>query len=223
MSVKCVLFDFDGVIADTERHNAEYLAAVLAMHGVILSDADKKRLIGRNDDDLRQQLISRATDGLTLEQLAAERKKHGNYYENGDSLAPMPGFLDLVDELRNAGIKTGVVSSTRTQLIITALNRMHMTNLFDVIVCGDMVSKTKPAPDSYLKALALLELPPVDCIVIEDSPIGIRAAHNAGMPVIAYKGAEIPQDTSEADHQAFSFEDCRKFLGLSSQTAESKE
>lgn len=212
MSVKCVLFDFDGVIADTERHTADYFAAVLAKHGVILTEEDRKDLIGRNDDTLRRQLISRANDGLTLEQLAEERKQYGTYYENGNDLAPMPGLLEFIRFLKEAGMKIGVVSSTRTQLIIVALNRMKMMDLFDVIVCGDMVRQTKPAPDSYQKAMQFLGMTPAECIAIEDSPTGIQAAQNAEMNVIAFKGSEIQQNTDAAQYQAFSYEECVHIL-----------
>lgn len=210
--LKCVLFDFDGVIADTERHNGEYLAAALAVHGVVLSEADKLALVGFNTKSLLENLVARATDGLTVEQLQAERKLRGNYYENGTGLAPMPGLVPLLHRLRGAGLKVGLVSSTRTQLIIMALNRMKLMDQFDVIICGDMVEHHKPAPDCYRKALALLELPPETCVVIEDSPAGIRAAQSAGITVIAYKGGEIRQDTADADYQTTSFAECAALL-----------
>lgn len=212
MALKCVLFDFDGVVADTERHNAEYLAAALAVHGVVLSEADKLALVGVNDPDSLQRLVNRASDGLTLQQLQQERRQRGNYYENGSGLAPLPGLRQLLRRLRAERYLTGLVSSTRTQLIIAALNRMRLTDQFDVILCGDMVERHKPAPDCYRKALELLQLRPEECVVIEDSPAGIEAAKAASIPVIAYKGGEILQDTAAADHQAASFEECAALL-----------
>lgn len=212
MNFKCVLFDFDGVIADTERHNAEYLAAALAVHDVVLTEADRLALVGLNGPSLLENLVARATDGLTVEQLQAERKLRGNYYENGESLAPMPGLIPLLRKLRQAGRRVGLVSSTRTQLIVMALNRMKLMDQFDVVICGDMVERHKPAPDCYRKALSLLELRPDECVVIEDSPAGIRAAQSAGMTVIAYKGGEIRQDTADAEYQAASFDECAALL-----------
>lgn len=83
MPIRCVLFDFDGVIADTEERNADYLAAALAHFGVRLTDADRSALVGINDPSLLEALLKRAETPVTLEQLQAERARRGNYYENG--------------------------------------------------------------------------------------------------------------------------------------------
>ena len=81
MPIRCVLFDFDGVIADTEERNADYLASALAHFGVRLTDADRSALVGINDPSLLEALLKRAETPVTLEQLQAERTRHGNYYE----------------------------------------------------------------------------------------------------------------------------------------------
>ena len=73
MPIRCVLFDFDGVIADTEERNADYLAAALAHFGVRLTDADRSALVGINDPSLLEALLKRAETPVTLEQLQAER------------------------------------------------------------------------------------------------------------------------------------------------------
>ena len=80
MPIRCVLFDFDGVIADTEERNADYLASALAHFGVRLTDADRSALVGINDPSLLEALLKRAETPVTLEQLQAERTRHGNYY-----------------------------------------------------------------------------------------------------------------------------------------------
>ena len=95
--------------------------------------------------------------------------------------------------------RTGIVSSTRSQLILTALDRLHLVSQFDVVVCGDMVTRRKPDPEPYLRAAQLLGLAPGDCLVIEDSPAGIRAGKAAGCTVLGYTGSSIRQDVSAAD------------------------
>lgn len=199
MSIRCVLFDFDGVIADTEGRNADYLASALAHFGVQLTKEDRNALIGINDPSLLMSLLSRAETPVTLEQLQAERTRCGNYYENGTDLHTQPGLLEFLSALRARGIQTGVVSSTRSQLILTALNRLHLVSKFDVVVCGDMVTQRKPDPEPYLRAAQLLGLPPCDCLVIEDSPAGIHAGKSAGCTVLGYTGSSIRQDVSVAD------------------------
>ena len=215
MPIRCVLFDFDGVIADTEERNADYLASALAHFGVRLTDADRSALVGINDPSLLEALLKRAETPVTLEQLQAERTRHGNYYENGADLHTQPGLREFLSALRAQGIRTGVVSSTRSQLILTALDRLHLVSQFDVVVCGDMVTRRKPDPEPYLRAAQLLGLAPGDCLVIEDSPTGIRAGKAAanrheigetlragkaaGCTVLGYTGSSIRQDVSAAD------------------------
>ena len=144
MPIRCVLFDFDGVIADTEGRNADYLAAALAHFGVRLTEADRSALVGINDSSLLEALLKRAEMPVTLEQLQTERARRGNYYENGADLHPQPGLREFLSALRAQGIRTGVVSSTRSQLILTALDRLHLVSQFDVVICGDMVTRRKP-------------------------------------------------------------------------------
>ena len=146
MPIRCVLFDFDGVIADTEGRNADYLAAALAHFGVRLTEADRSALVGINDSSLLEALLKRAEMPVTLEQLQTERARRGNYYENGADLHPQPGLREFLSALRAQGIRTGVVSSTRSQLILTALDRLHLVSQFDVVICGDMVTRRKPDP-----------------------------------------------------------------------------
>lgn len=96
MPIRCVLFDFDGVIADTEERNADYLAAALAHFGVRLTEEDRSALVGINDPSLLEALLKRAETPVTLEQLQAERTRHGNYYENGADLHTQPGLREFL-------------------------------------------------------------------------------------------------------------------------------
>ena len=132
MPIRCVLFDFDGVIADTEERNADYLASALAHFGVRLTEEDRSALVGINDPSLLEALLKRAETPVTLEQLQAERTRHGNYYENGADLHTQPGLREFLSALRAQGIRSGIVSSTRSQLILTALDRLHLVSQFAV-------------------------------------------------------------------------------------------
>lgn len=117
MKKKYVLFDFDGVIADTEESNSHYLGLALKEFGVELTEKDKQRLIGTHDQELLIEFLSRAPRKVTVEQLTRRRKELGNTYENGN-IAPIPGIVPLIQGLRQSGVKTALVSSTATRLII---------------------------------------------------------------------------------------------------------
>lgn len=210
MKPDCVLFDFDGVIADTESSNARYLGKALAVFGVAVTPEDERRMVGVNDREILEELLQRAEPPVTVERLLEERRRQGNTYENEPSLAPMPGLLPFLWRLRAAGIRTALVTSTSSRLILAALNRMGMSALFDAILCGDMVEKRKPSPEGYQKAMALLGAAPERSIVIEDSPVGIRAGKAAGAVVAACRCGRLRQDTSQADFEFESFEECMK-------------
>ncbi len=209
MDKKYILFDFDGVIANTEESNAKYLRQALACFDITLTDEERSKLIGKNDPSLIAGLLSKSLNKITLEEFTNKRRQIGNTYENS-CMEPMPGLVSFIKEYRCKGIKTGIVTSTSTRLIIIALNRMNMMSLFDVIICGDMCSKSKPDPQGYLKAMNLLGARPEECIVFEDSLVGIQAAKNAGAFVAAYCGSGIKQDISKADISVDSFLECHE-------------
>lgn len=205
MTVQGVLLDFDGVIADTEPLNAAYLGAALRVFGIELTDEDYRELVGTSDKTTIQRLLAGAKTPVSLEALAEQRRLCGNTYQDSPDLSPQPGLRQWLASLRLRGVRTAVVSSTRTQLIVTALNRMKLLTCFDAVVCGDMVEHPKPSPDIYRLAMNWLDLKPEQCLAVEDSPTGIRAAKAAGMNVIGYTGGSIPQDISQADCKASSF------------------
>ena len=211
MELRCVLFDFDGVVADTEPSNNRYLEQALAVFGLKLNDEQRLALIGVNGLDFIRPLLASAEPPVSDEAYLAVRQKQGNTYENSPDLKAQPGLRDFLGLLRGAGIKTGLVSSTSSRLILAALNRLGLADQFDAILCGDMVRRKKPDPEGYLRAMELLQIPPECCVVIEDSPVGIRAGLAAGAWVVGYEGASVPQDTGLAQDRAKSFRDC---LGL---------
>lgn len=210
MAISCVLFDFDGVIADTEVSNSNYLAKALSVFGITLTNSDRGELIGRNGRDILQGFLDRAPQPVTLEELLVVRRQLGNTYEDNPDLKALPGLYDFLHFLRHNGYRTGLVSSTSSHLILAALNRLSLTAMFDVIICGDMVRAQKPDPECYLKAMDLLSAQPEECIIIEDSPVGICAGLSAGATVIGYTGSSVKQDTSKAHFNADSFSACSK-------------
>lgn len=208
MELRCVLFDFDGVVADTEPSNNRYLEQALAVFGLKLNDEQRLALIGVNGLDFIRPLLASAEPPVSDEAYLAVRQKQGNTYENSPDLKAQPGLRDFLGLLRGAGIKTGLVSSTSSRLILAALNRLGLADQFDAILCGDMVRRKKPDPEGYLRAMELLRIPPECCVVIEDSPVGIRAGLAAGAWVVGYEGASVPQDTGLAQDRLKSFFDC---------------
>ncbi len=203
--IKCVLFDFDGVIADTEVSNFEYYGKALAQLGIRLTEEDIRAMTGTAGRAYEEKLLARAPRPVTHEELMKKRAETGNTYENGE-LSPAAGVKELITELRKRGIRTAIVSSTYTRLIVTALNRMGMTALFDLILCGDMYPTEKPDPECYRMGMRLLNVGPEECIIVEDSENGILAGKRSGAYVLGYTGNTVKQDVSRADREISSFE-----------------
>ena len=106
-----------------------------------------------------------------------------NFYEH-NKVPVKYGLYELLDWLKSSGIKTAVASSSTRRAVLRNLESAGITDKFDIIVSGEMATRSKPAPDIYLKACELLGESPKDCIALEDSRNGLWAAHNAGCRVI---------------------------------------
>ena len=196
---KAVLFDFDGVIADTEMKTLAYIEKLFFKYGVVLSMEEKISYIGTDGKEPTRKLLEKNGICKTAEKFLEERRALGNVYENSQDLKPMEGLVEFLIWLKTSGYKIGIVSSTNTRLIVTALNRMKLMSFPEVLICGDMVTKKTPSPEGDRKAMEYFEVTPEETVIIEDSPSGIQAGKAAGAYVIGYKGAEVQQDTTGAD------------------------
>ncbi|MCH3942402.1 MAG: HAD family phosphatase [Atopobiaceae bacterium] len=201
---RCCLFDFDGVCADTEPLGVEWDREAFRAVGVEPSLDEMLALVGTNGPDSVPRVLARHHAEATFEQYQAAKDAITSVYERPELVA-MPGVVDFVGGLRERGIATGLVSTTRSSYILFALNNLGMASLFDTIVCGDMVERHKPDPLCYERSLANLGISARDAIAFEDSPTGIAAAKAAGLYVVGFEGSVIEQDTSAADTTLGSF------------------
>lgn len=208
MKKNYLLFDFDGVISNTEESNGRFLEKALKEYGIPLTAEDKQRLIGTSGRSFLDQILQKGPVPVSREELQKTRCRIGNTYEHTD-IAPMPGLISMLNFLKAHNVKMGIASSTSSKLILTALNRMNLTSYFDAIVCGDMCTESKPHPQIYQKVMEFLDAKPEECIIIEDSTVGIEAGKRAGVCVIAYSGSGLEQDQSAADYLAETYEICK--------------
>jgi HAD superfamily hydrolase (TIGR01509 family) len=107
-------------------------------------------------------------------------------------LPVVPGAVEAVRRLHGDGLRLAVASSSNRELIDAVLRRLGLAALFEVTVSSEEVARGKPAPDVYLETARRLALDPMRCAAVEDSASGIRAAHAAGMHVIAYPNRHYP-------------------------------
>ena len=202
--IDAVLFDFDGTLCNTEVENLRLVQDVLRQMGAEVPMAELEVLTGGEDRVTVPPILERHGVAGTIDDFERLRDECYRTYAEAD-LVLEPGSLELLDGLRERGAKVGLVSMTVARCILTGAARLGILNRFDAIVCGDMVSRRKPAPDPYLRAAELLGVDPAHCVAVEDSPTGIASAKAAGCHVIAYTGCDIVQDVSAADEVIDSF------------------
>lgn len=210
-----VVFDLDGVLLESEPRWTVVETELFRRYGRTYGPDEKLQLIGTGlggtgtkfEEMLEQP--GRARELLEeLLELAAEDFARG--------IPPMPGAVELANELRDAGRPIAVASNSFHRLVDVALKGSPLDGVFDVVVASDDVEHPKPAPDLFLEACRRLGVRPEDSIAIEDSPTGIDSAKAAGLFVIG-----IPSiagvDLSDADLVAGSLEapEVRRALGLS--------
>jgi HAD superfamily hydrolase (TIGR01509 family) len=182
--VRALIFDYDGVIVDSESCAARLAVQMMADRGIEVAFNDLARFVGasRRDDDAFETWLGRhlGDDAGIFNTLLWEKTDVAL-----QELEVRPGVERLLKSARGAGWKVGIGSGQARHRVYTGLRRLGLLDLFEQIVTGDDAPRGKPAPDIYLEAARRLGVEPKDCIVIEDSTPGCEAAIAAGMRVIA--------------------------------------
>lgn len=182
---KAVIFDIDGTIVDNMHLHAEAFGIFAERHGLpALTPGDRARLDGRRNSEIFPILFKR--DVAREEWLQYEEEKEGLYRElSRGRLTPMPGLQPLIEKLKADGIAVALATSAPEPNVTHTLRELDLAASFPIIVRGDQVARGKPAPDVFIEAARQLGVPPAQCLVFEDAPMGVVAAQAAGMPVVA--------------------------------------
>ena len=188
MDIKALLFDFDGLILDTETTEFLVWQKIYREYGQEMLPETWGQVIGGygiSNFDGAEHLAGLVGDGLDSLEL------HARYRSESDALIlqqpVLPGVLDYLEDARRLGLRLAVASSSPHSWVDTHLVRLGLADRFEAIICGDDVppGRTKPHPDLFLKALAALGVKAEQAIVFEDSPNGINAARAAGIYVVS--------------------------------------
>ena len=188
MDIKALLFDFDGLILDTETTEFLVWQKIYREYGQEMLPETWGQVIGGygiSNFDGAEHLAGLGGGGLDSLEL------HARYRSESDALIlqqpVLPGVLDYLEDARRLGLRLAVASSSPHSWVDTHLVRLGLADRFEAIICGDDVppGRTKPHPDLFLKALAALGVKAEQAIVFEDSPNGINAARAAGIYVVS--------------------------------------
>ena len=178
-----ILVDLDGTLVDTALANYEAYAQSLAEVGVAITrERFDREVAGRNWKQFLPEMLARA--GVQAEPRAVAARKTAIYAERLDRVIPNHALIALLRQLRATECLAALVTSASAANARAVLRHLDLAGLFDTIVTGDDVANHKPAPDSYQLAAERLGVAPAQCVVIEDSDIGVASAHAFGAPVL---------------------------------------
>ncbi|MEE8297886.1 MAG: HAD family phosphatase [Thermodesulfobacteriota bacterium] len=207
--LKAIIFDFDGVIADTEPLHLKAFQLTLKEKGIELSDEDYfENYLAYDDKTLFKELLKDRNYGHNEAQISDFMNRKSEHFENvlkGNILVleGVPEFISEVSGKYPLAIGSGAIRSEIIDILESGGLREH----FEIIVSADEVINCKPDPEVFIEALRRLnnldsvseEISPQECLVIEDSTSGIKAAHSAGMKCLAITNSYAAEKLSEAE------------------------
>lgn len=197
--IKAVLFDFDGVVAETLPYHARSWQHVLSRYGATVDPRDIALNEGQPAIEILKALVRKNNLQLSeaeLHRILAEKREH---YRLTTEARAYPGLRELLARLKQAGYKTGLVTGSIRANMAAAVGE-EMLNEFDVVLTSEDLPRGKPHPDPYLEAARRLGVKPDECLVIENAPMGIRSAKAAGMRCVAVLSTLGPEDLDGADY-----------------------
>ncbi len=191
--IRGLIFDFDGLILDTEVPIFKSWQEIFEEHGCTMTVHDWADYLGRSPDSFDPCDKLEACLGRPVDRAALHARQLAREHELIEEEGVLPGVVDYIDEAKRMGLRLAVASSSPRSWVHGHLARLGLKDKFDCIRCGDEVREAKPAPDLFLAALSCLSLKPEEAIVFEDAPHGIVAAKKAGIFCVA-----VPNELTRA-------------------------
>lgn len=211
-----VVFDMDGLMLDTERIARRAWDLALGERGLAITPEVYLRVVGRPVPAVREVFLEALGAGLPIDAVMKRKRDLMEEIFLREGVPVKPGLGALLAGLQRRSVPVAVASSTCRKDVLHRLFLAGLGDRFGVVVGGDEAARGKPAPDLFLEACRRLALPPVDCVVLEDSEAGIRAAHAAGaMPVMVPDMVPPSPEVRALARGVFSsLADVAGFLGL---------
>lgn len=182
--ITAFIFDLDGVITDTSEFHYQAWQRLADEEGIPFSRAENEKLRGVS----RRESLNLMLKGRVISEETAQawmERKNRYYIDLVKTLDPsgvLPGVKTLLTDLKAAGLLAAIASSSKNAPLV--IEKLALGSYFDAIVDGLMVTKSKPAPDLFLRAAQELASPAAECVVVEDAAAGIDAGKAAGMLTI---------------------------------------
>jgi HAD superfamily hydrolase (TIGR01509 family) len=184
--IRALVFDFDGVVAETEEPVFESWSGLFRQHGQELEPGWwASTVVGRPPGtvDLVAVLVERMGTQLDVETLAAAQRDRER--ELTARLAPLPGIREYVADALRLGLRVAIASNSSRTWVAGHLERLGLAERWECISCREDVEHGKPSPDLYLRVVERLGVPARQVVAFEDSPTGVEAAKRAGVRCVA--------------------------------------
>ena len=186
--IKAIVFDFDGLIIDTETPDYEAWRAIYRAHGFDLPLSTWLPLVGDATQYFKiDQHIAELT-GNPVNRAELRKRQRAICLDMLKGIAPMPGVEDYLRTAEQLGIRVGIASGSRRSWVLSMLDQIGLTDRFETIVCRDDVGRAKPDPAAYVAAVSNLGVTVDQAFALEDSPPGVKAAKSAGLYCVAVPG-----------------------------------
>jgi HAD superfamily hydrolase (TIGR01509 family) len=179
--IEAVVFDFDGLIFDSEIHEYETVAELFAEHGAELPLEVWGECVGREAGFFDPYAYLEERTGARVDREALDLRRRARFHERVAGEGPIPGVEEALRAARSLGLKVGLASSSGRQWVEPQLRRLGLWHYFDCVRTGDQVKRAKPDPELYRSVLHCLGVDPSRAVAFEDSPNGALAAKRAGM------------------------------------------
>ena len=212
--MKCIIIDMDGVIFDSERAVYNIWRELSEKYGFAEDLYEVYiKCIGVNSNSTRKIFTEHYGNEFPYDEYQKESSLMYRSRYDGGKLPLKPDIEDVLKGIRDKGYKIAIASSTRTQRVRMQIEEAGLISYFDDIVGGDMVTRSKPAPDIFLEAAKRLSAVPEETYVVEDSFNGIRAAYEGGFIPIMVPDM-LPPDDEMKDKARYVFSSLCEVLSV---------
>lgn len=198
--MKAVIFDMDGVLVDSQPYHFKADIDTMAEYGVIKDQKFYESFAGTLTADRMRTLKEMFGLDVPVEEMTIKREYMILDIMGKEDIKPVLGIPEFLRSIKEKGLTTAVASSSDYKLINLILDRLKIAKYFDSVTSGSDVKRGKPSPDVFLLAAERIGIEPAECLVVEDSENGVKAAKAAGMKALGYiNPTSGKQDLSLAD------------------------
>ena len=195
---EAVLWDLDGVIADTKVYHFRAWQELFGRKGLNFTEEQFRDYFGRRNDTIARDILG---NDISQDELAVILAEKEVYFRRNiaNRIKALPGALELIRALKEGKIKTALASSSDPDNLRLVIQGLGIEGCFQAIAYGKEVTEGKPSPEVFLLAAKKLEVPPPNCVVIEDAVAGVTGARRAGMKCVAVANNHPAASLQEAD------------------------